>query len=134
MLVLARRLHEKIVFPTLDTTIQVVGLQGNLVRLGIDAPRDVPVFREEVYDPALAPAPAEEAAPQRAVLEHNVCNRLNNLGLCFALLQRQLPANLSQDAQKTLEQLHAHYTALKDQVQALLEGKAPCGRQPQLTA
>ena len=48
MLVLARRLGEKIVLPGLGITVQVVGIKGNVVRLGIDAPPEVSVFREEV--------------------------------------------------------------------------------------
>ncbi len=33
-----------------DVTITVVDIRGDKVRLGIDAPRDVPVHRREVYD------------------------------------------------------------------------------------
>jgi carbon storage regulator len=126
MLVLARRLHERIIFPALDITIQVVALQGNMVRLGIEAPREVGVYREEVYDPTVATSHADEP---HALLGHNVRNRLNNLGLSVALLQRQLPAgSLPPDARQTLEQVHAQVAALKDQVQALL------GRPAQLTS
>ncbi len=128
MLVLARRLHEKIILPTLDTTIQVVGLQGNMVRLGIEAPRDVTIYREEVFDPAAALADADRLA----VPGHDVRNRLNNLGLGLALLQRQLPATLHAEARKTLEQVHAQFVALKAQVQALLDDQPE--RQPQLTS
>jgi carbon storage regulator len=126
MLVLARRLHERIILPTLDITIQVVALQGNMVRLGIEAPREVGVYREEVYDPTVVPPPADEPP---ALLGHNVRNRLNNLGLSVALLQRQLPAaGIPPDARQTLDQVHAQVAALKDQVQALL------GRPAQLTS
>jgi carbon storage regulator CsrA len=134
MLVLARRLHEKIIMPTLEMTVQVVALQGNMVRLGIEAPRDVPIFREEVYDPALLPPPAV-TRPAPPAVGPNVRNRLNTLGVSIALLQRQLPAaNLNLDAQKTLEQLTAHVAALQDQVQALLNEKTDRNRQAQLTS
>ena len=125
MLVLARRLHERIILPALDITIQVVALQGNMVRLGIEAPREVGVYREEVYDPTVAPPPADGLP---ALFGHNVRNRLNNLGLSVALLERQLPATgFPPDARQTLEQVHAQVAALKDQVQAML------GRPAQLT-
>jgi carbon storage regulator CsrA len=48
VLVLTRRLHEKIVLPSLGMTIQVVAIKGGTVRLGIEAPPDVRVLREEL--------------------------------------------------------------------------------------
>ncbi len=56
MLVLSRRLHEKIVLPGLNVTIQVVAVKGGTVRIGIEAPPDVQVMREELLDQSLAPA------------------------------------------------------------------------------
>ena len=49
MLVLSRRLGEKLIIGD-DVKITVLGISGNQVRLGIDAPREVPVHREEIYD------------------------------------------------------------------------------------
>jgi carbon storage regulator CsrA len=131
MLVLARRLHERIILPTLDTTIQVVGIQGNLVRLGIEAPPAVAIFREEVYDPTRVPV---APAPPPALAGHNVRNRMANLGLSVALLHRQLPAGLSADARLALEQIETHLAALKAQVQALLDEKPALGRERQVMA
>ena len=48
MLVLSRRIEEKIVLPGLGVTVQVLSIKGNVVRLGIDAPQDVKIFREEL--------------------------------------------------------------------------------------
>jgi len=50
MLVLARKETERLVFPTLGISIEVVRIQGNKMRLGIDSPPDVPVLREELAD------------------------------------------------------------------------------------
>ena len=49
MLVLARKINESIVIRD-DIVVTVVGVRGDKVRLGIDAPKDVPVHRREVYD------------------------------------------------------------------------------------
>jgi carbon storage regulator len=48
MLVLSRRLNERLVIPAFDTAIRVVAVQSNGVRLGIEAPPDVKVYREEI--------------------------------------------------------------------------------------
>ncbi len=48
MLVLSRRLGETLIIGD-DVKITVLGISGNQVRLGIAAPKDVSVHREEVY-------------------------------------------------------------------------------------
>jgi carbon storage regulator len=48
MLVLSRRLGETLIIGD-DIKITVLGISGNQVRLGIAAPKDVSVHREEVY-------------------------------------------------------------------------------------
>jgi len=49
MLVLSRKKNESIVINN-DITITVVEIRGDNVRLGIVAPKEVPVHRQEVYD------------------------------------------------------------------------------------
>jgi carbon storage regulator len=49
MLVLSRKKDEKIVIGD-NITLMVIEIRGDKVRLGIDAPKDVPVHREEVYN------------------------------------------------------------------------------------
>jgi carbon storage regulator len=48
MLVLSRKLGEKIVVPQCGLSVAVLGIQGNKVRLGISAPPEIAVHREEV--------------------------------------------------------------------------------------
>jgi len=50
MLVLARKETERLVFPTLGISIEVIRIQGKTARLGIDAPPEVPVLRQEIAD------------------------------------------------------------------------------------
>ncbi len=49
MLVLSRKKNESIVINN-DITIVVVEIRGDKVRLGVDAPKEVPVHRREVYE------------------------------------------------------------------------------------
>lgn len=49
MLVLSRKKNESIVINN-DVVVTVVEIRGDKVRLGIVAPKDVPVHREEVYE------------------------------------------------------------------------------------
>ena len=48
MLILSRRPGESLIIGD-NVTINVLGIQGNQVRLGIEAPREVTVHREEIY-------------------------------------------------------------------------------------
>ena len=49
MLILTRRVGESLKLGE-DITVTVLGVKGNQVRIGVDAPRDVAVHREEIYN------------------------------------------------------------------------------------
>lgn len=49
MLILTRRVGETVVIGN-DVTVTILGTKGNQVRVGINAPKSVPVHREEVAD------------------------------------------------------------------------------------
>src|SRR5262245_43210257 len=58
MLVLSRRVGQRIVLPSLDVTITVARIQGQAVRVGIDAPHGVEIFRAELLEERPAAAAA----------------------------------------------------------------------------
>lgn len=58
MLVLSRKKNESIVINN-DVVITVVEIRGDKVRLGIVAPKEVPVHREEVYEAIHGVSPAK---------------------------------------------------------------------------
>jgi carbon storage regulator len=49
MLILSRKLNEKIMIGD-DISISIIEIRGDQVKLGVDAPRTVKVFRREVFD------------------------------------------------------------------------------------
>ncbi len=66
MLVLSRKKNESIVINN-DITIVVVEIRGDKVRLGVEAPKEVPVHRREVYDAIRRnEAEAEAAGAERS--------------------------------------------------------------------
>jgi carbon storage regulator len=64
MLVLSRKLGERICVPHCGLTFTVLAIEGNRVRLGISAPADVAVYREEIWREILQQrrSPLEEEA------------------------------------------------------------------------
>ncbi len=100
MLVLSRRLLERVLFPTLGVAVQVLQIKGNTVRLGVDAPEDVEVLRQELAGKR-PPAPAESRPAVREAV-HRLCNRLSKVRLGLHLFERQWEAGMAAEARATL--------------------------------
>ncbi len=68
MLVLSRRLGETLIIGD-DVKITVLGISGNQVRVGIAAPKDVSVHREEVYNRIQTEQPAAAETNKQSALQ-----------------------------------------------------------------
>lgn len=49
MLILTRKVGEKLIIND-DIVVTILEFKGNQVRVGIDAPKDVTIYREEIYE------------------------------------------------------------------------------------
>jgi carbon storage regulator len=67
MLILTRRVGETVMIGD-DVTVTVLGVKGNQVRVGVNAPKDVPVHREEIYERIRHEADVANAAAKRGVI------------------------------------------------------------------
>ena len=132
MLVLSRRLHEKVLFPGTHTSVQIVAVKGGVVRLGIDAPPDVIILREEVPERTAEWGPAQEKQPADPALERTrdqlngqVRDRLRLTSVGLGLLQLQLDAGLAEEAQATLARIREDFQLLRYGVEGELEQVPP---------
>lgn len=95
MLVLSRKQNQAVRFPNLGISVRVCQISGNKARIGVDAPDDVVILRDELCDSALDRTKLQQ---QR----HDRRNNLNRAHVALGLVQRQLEHGLTEDAQATL--------------------------------
>ena len=76
MLVLSRKLGEQIVLPETRVSISVLGVHGNRVQIGIEAPRAVSVYREEVWRLIADLIEPTDPAGEPVGEEMNVCRAM----------------------------------------------------------
>lgn len=121
MLVLSRGRNDKVVFPTLGISVEILRVAGNKVRLGIDAPQEVPVHRHEVSERIEAggdephslkfPAPQKSAA---ARLDHAMRNRLNAAALGLHLLHQKIELGDLSDSEATIFKIFNELKAIEN--------------------
>lgn len=109
MLVLSRKEHEKVCFPSLGITVQILRVKGSAVRIGVDAPTEVRIIREELDDHGGERRPARSHVIRLPRdLRHELRNELNSLSIGLHLLRHELDAGCQQDAEATFNKLVEH--------------------------
>jgi carbon storage regulator CsrA len=122
VLVLSRRPHEKIVFPGIRASVQILGIKPGAVRLGIDAPPEVKVLREELAQDAVGETLAglqhlETRLRNRVVaLQRLLEKRLGIAEKGLTLLRGQLPGGLDRDVLATLDELQGELHLLQERL------------------
>ncbi len=99
-------------FPSLGITVHILRLNGSAARVGIEAPPEVPVLRDELC--SSPPVPASTPVPARKV-DHALANALSKVTLAIHLARRQSEAGHWADANATLEAALASLEALENQ-------------------
>jgi carbon storage regulator CsrA len=111
MLVLSRRQNETLVFPGLETTIQVVSIKKGIVRLGIAAPEHIRVLRGEVPDRDTEwTDPPKETAHAAATQRQSTLHQLVEKRLAIVRrgldeVQRSMAAATTEEAELLLDKL-----------------------------
>jgi carbon storage regulator CsrA len=139
MLVLSRGKNEKVVFPTLGISVEIVRVAGKKVRLGIEAPAQIPVHRHELYEKMsdnpqngqrcdasdqILKFPAAKT-PDLARLSHDMRNRLNTAALGLHMLHLQLEKGDVTDAESMIFKIFNELKAIESMYAAPEKTTAP---------
>jgi carbon storage regulator CsrA len=155
MLVLSRGRNDKVVFPTLGISVEILRVAGNKVRLGIEAPQEVPVHRHEVSQriaaaegfaggitdsrdkiikmPGMASgasATSSVGQPQRE-MNHAIRNRLNAAALGLHLLHRKLETDELSDAEATIFKIFNELKAIEMQMEGPVQRTPRQDKEPE---
>ena len=109
MLVLSRKEDQKVCFPGLGITVQILRVKGSSVKIGVDAPLEVRVVRDEIEDKSpqsLPPRSHVIRLPQD--LRHELRNELNTVSIALHLFKQELAAGRRECAEATFDKLVAH--------------------------
>ena len=121
MLVLSRRPNEKVLFPTINTAVRVASVKRGTVRLGIEAPPEVPILRAELLDRAAEwganSPPASLAESRLRELRHLLRNRLSVTTVGLGLLRQQARAGLSDDMERTIATIEEEMHLLRQRLE-----------------
>ncbi len=131
MLVLSRGRNDKVVFPTLGISVEILRVAGNKVRLGIEAPQDVPIHRHEISEKIAAtgesptvkfPTSSDTRSRQ---LSHATRNRLHAASLGLHLLHRKIEVGDLTDAESTIFQIFNELKAIEVELDDSVAKKSP---------
>ena len=114
MLVLSRRAQEKISFPQVGITIHFLRVRSGTTKVGIDAPMDVQIVRDEVDDDAAMAAEATRKELVRLPRQerHAIRNELHTISVGLHLFREQMQLGLDDEAQETFETVMTSLKAL----------------------
>lgn len=130
MLVLARQLNERIVMPDVPATIEVVAIKPNGVRLGIEAPTEITILREEVLRRGGVPSDSllalsePDAELRLNRIKRLLGNRLQGVAVGLDLVRQQIDDSAPGELRTLLQRLETEVRRIDEQVRAFLSSAA----------
>jgi carbon storage regulator CsrA len=112
MLVLSRKAEQKVCFPGLGITVHILQIKGSSVRVGVDAPVEVRIMRDELQDGTGPSQPRTHVVRLPRELRHELRNQMNTLSLALHLFKQEIDSGHLQDAEETFEKLVEHIEQL----------------------
>ncbi|MEM6777813.1 MAG: response regulator [Planctomycetota bacterium] len=120
MLVLTRRSKDKIVFPQLGVSIQFIRVQSGHVKVGVEAPRDITILRDELLagDEAVRVSQERQLGLLPHDVRHGIRNELHQVSVGMHLFKELVSAGLQDEADDVFAQIQEALGRL-DQADAL---------------
>ena len=117
MLVLTRRENEKILLPDVGVTVELMAVTGNRARLGITAPDNIRILREEVAANQDALKQVMARGPVSREFAHAIRNRLNAAILATETVRLQIEADQIDATSASLDRIVTELRLMADMVQ-----------------
>jgi len=131
MLVLSRRIGEKLLFPTIGVTLEVLNAKGNTVRLGIQAPEHVRILRGELAEEEdMAYISSMLTGKTRGDKAHLIRNQLHAATIAIHLLRKQLERGMVEEADRTFQKIVEQFQALEQEAVAECSARLADRRAP----
>jgi carbon storage regulator CsrA len=123
MLVLSRRESEKVLFPTLGISVELLRVQGNKARLGIDAPPEIPVLRHELTERSSVELTPDGSNTRRQLsdLAHAVRRRLDSAAVALNELHHWLEAKPENNVSELVMRLYRDLESLEQEASQAIE-------------
>jgi carbon storage regulator CsrA len=124
MLVLARKEADKIVFPSLGITVELLRIQGNKARIGVTAPPEIPIARHEVLDLNSLEFTGEENPQSKLVrIVHALRSRLDRSADTLNRLHQRLETEADDELQTLVLEVFRELQALESDAAGVVETK-----------
>ena len=118
MLVLSRKQDQKVSFPELGISVHILRVKGSSVRVGVDAPLEVRIIRDEL-EPQSNSKTGSRLPRTRVIrlprnLRHELRNELNSLSIALHLFKEEMEAGHDKDADATFAKLVEYLERISD--------------------